>query len=147
MIQFLNPVQRWLGQYSFDLTSQQLSPSGMKTVDFEFKFRLKLFGFLVGEIRDGVDGVPEPAVVRGRVVSNKSIWFSKTYPHSWALDPATGSRYIFDTRKLVVHYLGKYEDLETICGTWEIRAGRRTVNGTEFQLPRISGTWQAKASG
>ncbi|MFO0943151.1 MAG: hypothetical protein U0930_20640 [Pirellulales bacterium] len=108
-------------------------------------FRLKFFGFIIGEIRDGVDGVPEPAVVRGRVASNKSIWFSKTYPRSWALDSATGSRCIFDNRKLVVHYLGTFKDLETICGTWEIRAFRRAVNGKEYQLPRMSGSWNAKA--
>lgn len=139
----MNPIQRWHGQYSFDERFEGLVPGGLKPVDFELSFRYRLFGFIIGEIRDGADGIPEPAAVRGRIVHSTSIWFSKTYPHTWAPSPETGTLYIFDNRKHVVHYTGTFENQTTIVGMWEIRSQRRVVNATEYELPRLTGTWNA----
>ncbi len=139
----MNLIQRWRGQYSFDERFEALLPGGLKTVDFEFSFRYLLFGFITGDIRDGADGIPEPAAVRGRIVPSKSIWFSKTYPHTWAPAPESGTLYVFDNRKHVVHYKGIFENRTAIGGTWEIRSQRRVLNAAEYELPRLTGTWNA----
>lgn len=138
-------MQHWRGQYTFDARFEPLFPNELKPVDFEFTFQCRLFGFIVGEIRDGANGIPDPAVVRGRLVAEKSIKFSKTYPRSWAPDPETGALYIFDNRKHVVYYTGSFENSETIRGTWESRSQRRVIQGTEYELPRVTGTWNAWA--
>lgn len=139
----MNPIQQWRGQYSFAERYEALLPGGLKTVDFELSFRYRLFGFITGEIRDGADGIPEPAAVRGRIVHSKSIWFSKTYPHTWAPAAETGTLYVFDNRKHVVYYKGTFGNPTAIGGTWEIRSQRRVLNGTEYELPRLTGTWNA----
>lgn len=137
-------MRHWRGQYTFDEHFEPQFPNGLKTVDFEFTFRTRLFGFIIGEIRDGIEDIPEPAVVRGRLVAEKSIWFSKTYPRTWAPNPETGAMYIFDSRKHVVYYTGGFENSTTIYGTWEICAQHRVINGAEYELPRITGKWNAR---
>ena len=116
---FMNPIQQWRGQYSFDERYEALHPGGLKTVDFDLSFRYGLFGFITGEIRDGADGIPEPAAVRGRIVNSKSIWFSKKYPHTWAPAAEYGTLYVFDNRKHVVYYTGIFETPQLSVGRWE----------------------------
>lgn len=139
-------MQHWLGQFSFDDRFKSMHPIGLKTVRFEFTFRIRLFGLFTGEIRDCENGVPEPASVYGRVFANKSIWFTKTYPRTWVSVPETGERYLLENRKQVVRYQGIFEDPDTVSGRWEIRSQRRVVNGIECEFPQVTGTWSASKS-
>ena len=139
-------MQHWSGQYSFDKRLELLLPNGLKTVDFELSFRLKLFGFITGEIRDGAEGVPELATVRGRLKPEASIRFKKTYPNTWAPDRETQQLYVFENRKQVVYYKGIFENPARVVGAWEIHSQRRVVAGMEYAIPHLTGSWNATRS-
>jgi hypothetical protein len=133
----------WRGEYSYDGCFEPFLEGGHKVVSFEFSFRRRPLGFITGEIRDGHGGIPEPAVVWGRLTADKSMWFFKSYPHTWATHPESGVPEIFDRRKHVVDYEGVFENPAFISGTWKIRAHRRSLNGIEYELRQVTGKWSA----
>lgn len=138
-------AQNWQGSYCYDAAYALTFPPSKRVITFVLNCHLGWFGKLRGTVKDGPNGVPETAKLNGRLSGNK-LRFTKIYPRTWGFFAESKASQVFDNRPASVFYSGELsEDNRSLRGNWEIRPQRRRIDNAVYELPRLTGTWEAEA--
>jgi hypothetical protein len=134
--------ERWNGVYRYN---PSISGSrDLRVIDFVMNLKTGWFGSVNGRIDEGAMGIPERAVLRGRLYGGV-IRFEKRYQNFWATTPDNKSVVISGLGPHIVHYEGELsEDSRKIVGWWKIPAAPSRIFGNfQYDFPESSGTWEA----
>lgn len=101
------------------------------------------FGRVTGKIFDADSGIPDPAVINGRLRHHK-IRFKKKYENLWIPDADGKLTLVPGQPSHVLYYNGQLtKDCHRLSGTWKTRTEIRWIDGERWQFQSISGTWMA----
>lgn len=129
----------WLGSYRYN------PGEDLPEVGFKMEITWKWFGRFIGVVDESENGVPEPAQISGRLVGTQ-IRFTKKYRSLWITNQSREIIRVSRQRPLVLDYEGELTDNDNrIAGRWDSGSETRIINGQQWYLPEMSGTWEVRA--
>ncbi|TWT51777.1 hypothetical protein [Allorhodopirellula solitaria] len=133
----------WAGTYRYNHSG--FMPQPTPAVAFQMSISLGWFGRFSGKITEDDHGVPETALVQGRVRGTR-ISFRKWYPSFWMASESGENIRVPGLKPFVLYYRGDVtHDFAQVNGVWEIPAESRYINEQEWEFPAAAGTWDAAA--